>query len=71
MLSAVGQREARSYYQTRKLWEKPLNCPVESCRDSSEEVTLLTTPFKTFLCPSKKQQGKTSDFFWRLEEGNL
>ena len=51
--------------------EKPLNCPVGSSGNSSEKVMLLTPLSEIFLCPSRKQWGKTLEFFQTFEGGPL
>ena len=54
--------------------EKPPNCPVGCCRiywELHSGGNFADSLSKTFSYPSRKQWGKTSDFFWRFEEGPL
>ena len=52
--------------------EKPPNCPVGCCRifwELHRGGNFADSLSKTFSCPSRKQWGRTSNFFWRFDGG--
>ncbi len=54
--------------------EEPPKCPVGCCRifwELPRGANIASSLSKTFSCPSRKQWGKTSSFFWRFEGGPL
>ena len=69
--SMARQRKAWGCCYTRRLQGKAfeLSCRIfwELLRGGNVADFLS----KTFSCPSRKQWGKTSDFFWRFEGGSL